>query len=53
MTRAATIRPAGLDLYTHALMVENIAWYRRRGYLEPARVREKGFDRVYMRKAFS
>jgi GNAT superfamily N-acetyltransferase len=41
---------AHLDLYTHALMSENIAWYGRRGYAECARVHEKGFHRVYMRK---
>lgn len=41
------------DLYTHALMHENIAWYARNGYAETARVREKGFDRVYMRKALA
>jgi ribosomal protein S18 acetylase RimI-like enzyme len=41
---------AALDLYTHALMHENIAWYRRRGFVESVRVSEKGFDRVYMRK---
>lgn len=42
---------AALDLYTHALMHENIAWYARHGYVECARVSEKGFDRVYMRKS--
>jgi GNAT superfamily N-acetyltransferase len=37
-------------LYTHALMTENIALYARIGYVETARVTEKGFDRVYMTK---
>lgn len=37
-------------LYTHALMHENIALYRRAGYEETHRVSEKGFDRVYMAK---
>lgn len=37
-------------LYTHVLMTENIALYRRGGYAETGRVSEKGFDRVYMRK---
>jgi ribosomal protein S18 acetylase RimI-like enzyme len=37
-------------LYTHVLMTENIALYRRIGYVETARVSEKGFDRVYMAK---
>lgn len=39
-----------LDLYTHALMTENIDIYRRHGYYETERKRVKGFDRVYMRK---
>jgi ribosomal protein S18 acetylase RimI-like enzyme len=38
-----------IELYTHALMTENQALYRRLGYVETARVTEKGFDRVYMR----
>ncbi len=41
----------GLDLYTHECMVENIARYARRGYRETGRVTEKGYARVYMRKA--
>jgi ribosomal protein S18 acetylase RimI-like enzyme len=39
-----------IRLYTHALMTENIALYRRIGYVETGRVTEKGFDRVYMAK---
>jgi len=39
-----------IRLYTHALMTENIALYRRIGYVETGRVTEKGFDRVYMTK---
>ena len=39
-----------IRLYTNALMTENIALYRRIGYVETARVTEKGFDRVYMTK---
>jgi hypothetical protein len=31
-------------------MTENIALYGRIGYVETARVTEKGFDRVYMTK---
>jgi ribosomal protein S18 acetylase RimI-like enzyme len=50
LARAAARGFAALDLYTHALMHENIAWYRRRGFVESVRVSEKGFDRVYMRK---
>lgn len=39
-----------LHLYTHALMTENQALYRRIGFIDIARVQEKGFDRVYMAK---
>ncbi|HEY3846476.1 MAG TPA: GNAT family N-acetyltransferase [Acetobacteraceae bacterium] len=40
-----------IRLYTHALMTENQALYRRLGYVEIGRVTEKGFDRAYMAKA--
>ena len=40
-------------LYTHVLMVENIALYGRLGFRETGRVSEKGFDRVYMAKPLS
>ncbi len=46
--RAAGCR--AIVLYTHVLMVENQALYRRIGYVETGRVSEKGFERVYMRK---
>ena len=39
-----------IRLYTNAAMTENIALYRHIGYVETARVTEKGFDRVYMTK---
>ena len=39
-----------LRLYTHVLMTENIALYKRFGFDENARIAEKGFDRVYMTK---
>ena len=39
-----------IRLYTHVLMTENQNLYRRLGYVETARVREHGFDRVYMVK---
>ena len=39
-----------IHLYTHALMTENIALYRRIGFVETRRVSEKGYDRVYMTK---
>lgn len=40
-----------LDLYTHELMTENIALYARRGYRETGHRIEKGYRRIYMRKA--
>jgi ribosomal protein S18 acetylase RimI-like enzyme len=39
-----------IRLYTHAAMSENIALYRRIGFVETNRVSEKGYDRVYMNK---
>lgn len=42
-----------IRLYTNALMTENIALYHRIGYLETARLTEKGFDRVYMTKCLA
>ena len=39
-----------IRLYTHALMTENIALYRRIGFVGTHRVSEKGYDRVYMAK---
>ena len=39
-----------ITLYTNALMIENIAIYAARGYVERERRTEKGFDRVYMDK---
>jgi len=44
---------AEIRLYTHALMTENQALYRHLGYVETARVTEKGFDRIYMRRNLS
>lgn len=42
---------ATIELYTNEVMVENIALYRRLGYVETQRVRDRGYDRVYLRKA--
>ena len=42
-----------LRLYTHVLMTENIALYVRLGFVETARVTEKGFERVYTEKALT
>jgi ribosomal protein S18 acetylase RimI-like enzyme len=47
----AEARRRGFDeihLYTHALMSENIALYRRIGFVETDRRSEKGYERVYM-----
>ena len=42
-----------LQLYTHQLMVENIALYQHLGFREIGRIHEHGFDRVYMAKPVS
>lgn len=42
-----------IKLYTNEMMTENIAIYTRLGYVETHRVEEKGFRRVYMRKALA
>ncbi len=42
-----------IRLYTHVLMTENLALYRRLGFRETGRVREKGYDRVYMAKVLA
>ncbi len=39
-----------IRLYTNVAMVENIALYRRIGYVETHRAEEKGYARVYMTK---
>lgn len=39
-----------LDLYTHEAMFENVELYLRSGYFETERRREKGYNRIYMRK---
>jgi ribosomal protein S18 acetylase RimI-like enzyme len=39
-----------IRLYTHELMVENQALYRRIGYVETHRAEQAGFRRVFMRK---
>jgi GNAT superfamily N-acetyltransferase len=41
---------ATINLYTHALMHENITHYRRNGFVETHRANENGYDRVYMTK---
>lgn len=39
-----------IQLYTHQLMTENIALYKKLGYQETHRATEDGFARVFMRK---
>lgn len=39
-----------IRLYTHEMMVENVALYTRIGFVETGRIEEKGFRRVYMEK---
>ena len=39
-----------ITLYTHEKMTENISLYTHIGYREIRRVRENGYDRVYMSK---
>ena len=49
----AAARARGLPevrLYTNVVMTENIGFYSRLGFMETGRVREHGFDRVYMAK---
>ena len=50
-SRAKAMGYDEIHLYTHEAMVENIAMYEHLGYEETERRREKGYDRVYMRKA--
>jgi len=38
-----------LSLYTNVAMTENLAMYRRIGFVETHRAMENGFNRVYMR----
>jgi ribosomal protein S18 acetylase RimI-like enzyme len=42
-----------LRLYTNVAMTENLAMYRRIGFVETHRAMENGFNRVYMRWDFS
>jgi ribosomal protein S18 acetylase RimI-like enzyme len=40
-----------VELYTNAAMTENLTLYPRLGYIETGRRHERGYDRVYFRKA--
>lgn len=41
---------AEVRLYTNAAMIENLAFYERRGYRRTGRLVEDGFDRIYFSK---
>jgi GNAT superfamily N-acetyltransferase len=46
-------RSAGIDrirLYTNVVMIENLAFYGRRGFRETGRRREGDFERVFLEK---
>ena len=38
------------ELYTNVVMTDSLRWYRKLGFVETARVEEKGFSRIYMRR---
>ncbi len=40
-----------INLYTHQKMTKNINLYLKLGYVETERCNERGYDRVYMKKA--
>lgn len=42
-----------IELYTHEVMVENVGIYERLGYVQTRRIEEKGYSRIYMRKALT
>ena len=50
---AISLGATKIDLYTHELMTENIGMYEAMGYFETHRILEKGYARVYMRKALT
>ena len=39
-----------MSLYTNAKMTRNLDWYVKLGFVETRRIREDGFDRVYLEK---
>ncbi len=47
---ARRLRLEAVELYTHQLMTENLAYYPRLGYREMRRGAEGGFPRVWFRK---
>jgi ribosomal protein S18 acetylase RimI-like enzyme len=49
VSEARRLGLSALRLYTNAAMTENLAMYRRIGFVETHRVVENGLNRVYMR----
>jgi ribosomal protein S18 acetylase RimI-like enzyme len=49
--RARELGFTKISLYTNARMTENVALYRKLGYVEVGRRRERGFERVFFEKA--
>lgn len=49
-TQARSLGYLAMELYTHELMVENLAMYQAKGFVEIARRVEHGYQRVYLRK---
>lgn len=41
---------AAIRLYTNAVMTENISWYKKLGYREIDRRKDKGYQRVFFEK---
>jgi ribosomal protein S18 acetylase RimI-like enzyme len=52
-TEARRLRLPAVQLYTNALMTENIAIYTARGYVETERRHIDGRDAVFMRKSLT
>jgi ribosomal protein S18 acetylase RimI-like enzyme len=48
--RAGEFGLNAIELYTNAKMIEGLAFYPARGFVEIERRHEAGFDRVYFRK---
>jgi ribosomal protein S18 acetylase RimI-like enzyme len=53
VSEARRLGLSALRLYTNVAMTENLAMYRRIGFVETHRAMENGFNRVYMRWDFS
>lgn len=51
--RASELRLGAIELYTNVKMIDALAFYAARGFVDIGRRREAGFDRVYFRKELS